>query len=94
VLFGIIIWRVLVAAANGRDRFSQLTATGVAALIAFHVFVNVGMTIRVMPVTGLPLPFMSSGGTVFVAMSVALGMAHSVWMRRSPLVGERTISDE
>jgi len=94
VMFGIIIWRVLVAAANGRDRFSQLTATGVAALIAFHVFVNVGMTVRVMPVTGLPLPFMSSGGTVFVAMSVALGMAHSVWMRRSPLVGERTISDE
>lgn len=93
VMFGIIIWRVLVAAANGRDRFSQLAATGVAALIAFHVFVNIGMTVRVMPVTGLPLPFMSSGGTVFVAMSVALGMAHSVWMRRSPLVGERTISD-
>lgn len=93
-LFGIIIWRTLVAAANGRDRFSQLTATGVAALIAFHVFVNIGMTVRVMPVTGLPLPFMSSGGTVFVAMSVALGMAHSVWMRRSPLVGERTISND
>ena len=93
VLFGLIIWRVLVAAANARDRFGQLTATGVAALVAFHVFVNIGMTIRVMPVTGLPLPFMSSGGTVFVVMSVALGMAHSVWMRRSPLVGERPITD-
>ena len=90
VMFGLIIWRVLVAAANARDRFGQLAATGVAALVAFHVFVNIGMTIRVMPVTGLPLPFMSSGGTVFVVMSVALGMAHSVWMRRSPLVGERT----
>ena len=90
LLFGIIIWRALVAAANAIDRFSQLVATGVAALIAFHVFVNIGMTVRVMPVTGLPLPFMSSGGTVFVTMSVALGMAHSVWMRRSPLVGERT----
>ena len=92
-MFGIIIWRVLVSAANARDRFSQLASTGVAALIAFHVFVNIGMTIRVMPVTGLPLPFMSSGGTVFVVMSVALGMAHSVWMRRSPLVGERTSVD-
>jgi len=89
LLFGLIIWRTLVAAANAIDRFSQLAATGVAALIAFHVFVNIGMTVRVMPVTGLPLPFMSSGGTVFVTMSVALGMAHSVWMRRSPLVGER-----
>ena len=93
VMFGLIIWRILVAAANARDRFGQLAATGVAALVAFHVFVNIGMTIRVMPVTGLPLPFMSSGGTVFVVMSVALGMAHSVWMRRSPLVGERSGSD-
>jgi rod shape determining protein RodA len=93
VMFGLIIWRILVAAANARDRFGQLAATGVAALVAFHVFVNIGMTIRVMPVTGLPLPFMSSGGTVFVVMSVALGMAHSVWMRRSPLVGERSSSD-
>jgi rod shape determining protein RodA len=93
LLFGVIIWRALVAAANAIDRFSQLTAVGVAALIAFHVFVNIGMTVRVMPVTGLPLPFMSSGGTVFVTMSVALGMIHSVWMRRSPLVGEGTSID-
>ena len=90
VLFGIIIWRALASASNAIDRFSQLVATGVAALIAFHVFVNIGMTVRVMPVTGLPLPFMSSGGTVFVTMSIALGLVHSVWMRRSPLVGERT----
>jgi rod shape determining protein RodA len=89
ILFGIIIWRVLVAAANAQDRFGQLVATGVAALLGFHVFVNIGMTIRVMPVTGLPLPFMSSGGTVFVAMSVAVGLAHSIWMRRPALAGER-----
>ncbi|MCJ7781389.1 MAG: rod shape-determining protein RodA [Acidimicrobiia bacterium] len=90
VLFGVIIWRVLVSAANARDRFGQLTATGVAALIAFHVFVNIGMTVRLMPVTGLPLPFMSSGGTVFVTMSIALGLAHSTWMRRSTLPAERS----
>jgi rod shape determining protein RodA len=57
-------------------------------MLAFHVFVNIGMTIRIMPVTGLPLPFMSSGGTFFVAMSVALGLAHSAWIRRSPQPGE------
>jgi rod shape determining protein RodA len=89
VLFGIIIWRALVAAANARDRFGQLVAVGIAALVGIHVFVNIGMTIRLMPVTGLPLPFMSSGGTVFVAMSIALGLVHSVWMRRSPLPGKR-----
>jgi len=90
VLFGVLIWRVLVSAANASDRFGQLVSTGVAALLAFHVFVNVGMTVRLMPVTGLPLPFMSSGGTVFVMMSVALGLAHSTWMRRPTLPTERS----
>ncbi len=90
-LYAIIVWRLLAAAANGRDRFSQLVAIGVAAFIAFHVFVNVGMTLQIMPVTGLPLPFLSSGGSAFIAMSVALGLGHSVWMRRSPVPGERQI---
>jgi rod shape determining protein RodA len=90
VLFGIMIWRVLVSAANAATRFGQLVATGVAALLAFHVFVNIGMTVRLMPVTGLPLPFMSSGGTVFVMMSVALGLAHSTWLRRPTLPIERS----
>ena len=58
-------------------------------MLAFHVFINIGMTIRVMPVTGLPLPFMSSGGTVFVAMSAALGLAHSAWIRRNMTLAER-----
>ena len=92
VLFALIIWRVLVAAANARERFGQLVAVGIASLIAFHVFVNIGMTVRLMPVTGLPLPFMSAGGTVFVAMSVALGLVHSIWLRRSPVRGERLVA--
>lgn len=90
-LYLMIVWRLLVAAINGRDRFSQLVATGVAALIIFHVFVNVGMTLQIMPVTGLPLPFLSNGGSAFIAMSVALGLGHAVWMRRSPVPGERKI---
>ncbi|MEA2009939.1 MAG: rod shape-determining protein RodA [Actinomycetota bacterium] len=89
-LFGVLIWRVLVSAANAATRFGQLVATGVAALLAFHVFVNIGMTVRLMPVTGLPLPFMSSGGTVFVMMSIALGFAHSSWLRRPTLPIERS----
>ncbi len=84
-LFAIIAWRLLVAAANGRDRFSQLVAIGVASMLVFHAFVNIGMTVRITPVTGLPLPFLSAGGTAFVAMSIALGLGHSVWMRRSPV---------
>lgn len=84
-LFAVLAWRLLIAAANGRDRFSQLVAIGVAAMLVFHVFVNIGMTVRITPVTGLPLPFLSAGGTAYVAMSIALGLAHSVWMRRSPV---------
>lgn len=84
-LFAVLAWRLLVAAANGRDRFSQLVAIGVAAMLVFHVFVNIGMTVRITPVTGLPLPFLSAGGTAYIAMSVAIGLGHSVWMRRSPV---------
>lgn len=87
-LYAMIVWRLLIAAANGRDRFSQMVAVGIAALLVFHVFVNVGMTLRMIPVTGLPLPFLSAGGTFFIAMSLGLGVAHSVWMRRSPVPDE------
>ena len=91
VLFAVIVWRLLAAAINGRDRFSQLVAIGVASLIVFHVFVNIGMTLRMMPVTGLPLPFLSAGGSAYIAMSIALGLGHAVWMRRSPVPGERQL---
>ena len=87
-LFGVMLWRLLVIALNARNRFGYLVAIGIAAMLAFHVCVNIGMTVRIMPVTGLPLPFMSSGGTFFVVMSGALGLAHSAWIRRSPQPGE------
>ena len=84
-LYGVLIWRLLAAASEGREGFTRMVAVGVAALFAFHVFVNIGMTMRLMPVTGLPLPFLSAGGSAFIAMSGALGLAHSVWLRRSPV---------
>ena len=88
-LFALIVWRLLMVAAAARDRFGYLLGVGMAAMVAFHVFVNVGMTQRLMPVTGLPLPFMSYGGSFYLAMSLGLGMVHAVWLRRSPVPGER-----
>jgi rod shape determining protein RodA len=88
-LFSILLFRLLSISVAAKDRFSFLVTAGVASMFAFHIFVNIGMTIRIMPVTGLPLPFMSAGGTVFVAMSVALGLAHSVWIRRNAPAGDR-----
>jgi rod shape determining protein RodA len=88
-LFALILWRLLMTAAAARDRFGYLIAVGTAAFLVFHVFVNVGMTQRLMPVTGLPLPFMSYGGSFYAATALSLGMVHAVWLRRSPVPGER-----
>jgi rod shape determining protein RodA len=88
-LFGVLLFRLLMIARSARSRFSYLVVVGIAAMFAFHIFINIGMTIRVTPVTGLPLPFMSSGGTVFVVMSAALGLAHSAWIRRNMTLAER-----
>jgi rod shape determining protein RodA len=88
LLFGVLLFRLLMIATSARSRFAFLVTVGIAAMLAFHIFVNIGMTIRIMPVTGLPLPFMSAGGTVFVALSASLGLAHSAWIRRNLPVGE------
>jgi rod shape determining protein RodA len=87
-LFGVLLFRLLMIATSARSRFAFLVTIGIASMLAFHIFVNIGMTIRIMPVTGLPLPFMSAGGTVFVALSASLGLAHSAWIRRNSPVGE------
>lgn len=91
VLFAIVIWRLLVIALNARDRFGALIAGGVAAMIVFHVFVNIGMTIGIMPITGLPLPFLSQGGSFYLAMTLALGVANSVWLLRTPVPTENQL---
>jgi len=84
-LYGILIWRMLMIAAAARDRFGQLAATGIAALFGFHVFVNIGMTVGLLPVTGLPLPFLSFGGSFYITMAMSVGIVNSIWMTRSPV---------
>jgi rod shape determining protein RodA len=80
----VVIWRLFVISANARDRFGAIVAIGIAAMITFHVFVNIGMTIGIMPVTGLSLPFISQGGSFYLAMAISMGIANSIWLRRSP----------
>ena len=83
--FLVLIWRLLVIAAHARDRFGSLIAVGIAGMLVFHVFVNIGMTVGIAPVTGLPLPFLSLGGSVYLAMAMSIGIANSVWLKRSPV---------
>ncbi len=88
VVYAVLLWRLLVIARNARDRFGRLLTVGIAAMLAFQIFVNVGMTIGIMPVTGLPLPLMSAGGSALLVTALALGIANSVWLRRTPVPGE------
>ena len=78
LLFFLLIWRVLRAATLSRDRFGVLLAVGVAAMLTFHVLVNVGMAMGIMPVTGLPLPFVSYGRSNLIASLMSLGLVQSV----------------
>ena len=77
-----IVWRVLRIADRAPDQFGKLLATGVAALIFFQVLINVGFNLKVMPVTGLTLPFISAGGSSLISMMFAIGLAESVAMRQ------------
>jgi rod shape determining protein RodA len=81
-LFAFLIWRALRIAAMSKDLFGTLLATGVAALWAFQLFVNVGMTMGIMPITGIPLPFVSYGGSSLITNFVAVGILLNVHMRR------------
>lgn len=92
VAFAIIIWRLLVVSSNARDRFGALIAAGIAAMIMFHAFVNIGMTVGIMPITGLPLPFLSQGGSFYMAMTLALGITNSIWLMRTPVPGENQLT--
>ena len=82
VLFFVIIWRCLHIATLANSRFSGLLAVGLASMLTFHVFINVGMTIGVMPVTGLPLPFLSYGGSSLLTNCLAVGLLLHVYACR------------
>ena len=76
-----LILRVLQAARIAKDQFGALLCIGVAAKLIFEVLVNVGMNVRLMPVTGIPLPFLSYGGTTLLTNALALGIVQSVALR-------------
>ncbi|MDQ7839924.1 MAG: rod shape-determining protein RodA [bacterium] len=83
-LYLVWLWRALRIAEGARDRLGALVATGIAAMVAFHVVVNVGMTVGLMPVTGIPLPLVSHGGTAILTTLAGTGMLLSIHLRRRP----------
>jgi rod shape determining protein RodA len=82
VMIGFVIMRILRGARTAVDPFGSLICYGVAAFIFFQTVVSIGMNLRLMPVTGLTLPFLSSGGTSLLSTLAGIGLAESVIMRR------------
>jgi rod shape determining protein RodA len=81
LLFALVLWRALRIAVNARDAFGRLVATGIVCWFAFQVFENIGMTLGIMPVTGLPLPFVSYGGSSMFAGLLAVGLLQNIHLR-------------
>ena len=82
VLYSTVTVRCMRAAVLARDLFGRLLAVGIGTLLFSHTFINIAMTIGIMPITGLPLPLMSYGGSFMVATMGALGLVQSVYLRR------------
>ena len=80
-LLGIFLWRAITIARNAQDLFGRLVAAGIACWIAFQAFENIGMNLGIMPVTGVPLPFVSYGGSSMFAAWIAVGLLLNVHMR-------------
>lgn len=83
ILFAIVILRLVKIAKNSRNTFVSNMVTGIAAMLFIHIFENIAMTIGLMPVTGIPLPFLSSGGTFQLICLAEIGLALSASMQRS-----------
>jgi len=85
LVLGLVLWRGLRIASRATDPFGRLVAAGVVSWFAFQSFVNIGMTLGIMPVTGLPLPFVSYGGSSMFANLIAVGLLQNVHLRSSEL---------
>ena len=80
-LLGLVMWRALAIAQQSTDRFGTLVCVAVVIWLAFQILVNVGMTLGIMPVTGLPLPFISYGGSAMFANLAGIGLVENVRLR-------------
>ncbi|AIS52095.1 stage V sporulation protein E [Thermoanaerobacter kivui] len=85
VLYAIMLYKAWKIAYNAKDKYGMLVAVGIIAMFTFHIFENIGMTIGIMPITGIPLPFMSYGGSAMVADMMAIGLLENISMRRQKI---------
>ena len=84
ILFAIILWRALYIARNSNNQFASLVSVGVFSFFAFHIFINIGMTLGIMPITGVPLPLLSYGGTALLVDMFSVFLLLSISWRTLP----------
>jgi len=84
--YALVLFGALRAVFAARDRFALLLSVGIVTMLAFHVTVNIGMTVGIMPITGIPLPFMSYGGSAIITDFAAVGLLLNIYMQRDKLV--------
>jgi len=82
LLYLLVIWRAIKVITLARDAFAAIAAGGIAFMLLIQIFINVGMTIGMAPITGIPLPFVSVGGSSMVANLLAIGVLQSICIRR------------
>lgn len=85
LLFALLLFRLVRVASLARDTFGMLIVTGVTTMILFQVLINIGMNLRIMPVTGIPLPFISYGGSSLLTTLIGIGLAESVMLRHKKI---------
>ena len=81
LLYLLVVWRGLKVIAGARDAFSAIAAGGIVVALLFQVFINVGMTIGIAPITGIPLPLVSVGGSAMIANLLAIGVLEAIYVR-------------
>ena len=83
-MFALILLRIIYIAKNSNNKFASLIAVGIFSFFAFHIFINVGMTLGIMPITGVPLPFLSYGGTALMTDLLSVFLLLSISWRTLP----------
>ena len=86
LLFFLLLFRGIRIAMTSKDVYGSLVAVGVVSMFAFHILQNIGMTIGIMPITGIPLPFVSYGGSALLANMIALGLLMNVYIHHDPIL--------
>ena len=94
LLMCVVVWRALAIAAATEDMFGRVAAAGIACWFGFQAFQNIGMCLGIMPVTGVPLPFVSSGGSSLFAAMLAVGLLQNIHMRSTAAIPTRLLTDQ